>query len=107
MDLKIRKKLNKKYQKSKNSKSNFHCTRRIALKRVTSRIGLNLHLNPLTNSHEFFVNLNFVFSKSMNLNILIEHSTNLDFFDLKQGWANFLHEGLHRKKNLKPIGRAK
>ena len=30
------------------------------------------------------LNLNFVFSKSINLNILIKHSTNLDFFDLEQ-----------------------
>ena len=28
-------------------------------------------------------NLNFIFSKSINLNILIKHSTNLDFFDLE------------------------
>ena len=29
------------------------------------------------------MNLNFVFSKSINLDVLIKHSTNLDFFNLK------------------------
>ena len=43
---------------------------------------MNLNLN-FDFSRSMNLNLNFVFLKSMNFNILIKHSMDLDFFDLK------------------------
>ena len=75
------------------TKRSLHVTK-LLLPLYVTRVGLNLNFEY---AHAFFMNLNFVFSKSMNLNlnlnfvfsksmnlnILIKHSTNLFFFDLE------------------------
>ena len=45
---------------------------------LPTRVGLNLNFE-FESTHEFFMNLHFVFSKSMNLNLVFSKSMNLNF----------------------------
>ena len=81
---------------------------------VLTRFGLNLNFE-FESAHEFFMNLNFVISKSlnlnfvffksMNLNVFIKHSTKLDFFDLpgKSSDLQVVYISAYCKSSIKVI----
>ena len=54
---------------------------------VVARVGLNFKLES---AHEFFMNLNFIFLKSMNLNFVFSKSMNLNFVFSKSMNLNFI-----------------